>query len=79
MEKTIARARNLAATRGHKIGAFRMSRLPTGPTPAGGKECLVGVCEYCGAVVAVNMAAPTGSAAIFGDAVAQDCPGEVFI
>lgn len=79
MTELIQQARTLAHKRGHKIGEFLLARLETGYPPNASQECLVGICEYCGAKAAVASLVPPGSPEIFGDALEKDCPGEVFI
>jgi hypothetical protein len=75
----IRQARNLAKSRGHKIGEFLMTRIETGHPAIASSGCMVGICEYCGATAAVDSSPPPGSPEIFGDALEKDCPGEVFI
>jgi hypothetical protein len=75
----IGQARNLAKQRGHKIGEFLVTRIETGYPPIASKECMVGICEYCGATAAVDSSPPPGGPEIFGGALEKDCPGEVFI
>jgi hypothetical protein len=75
----IRQARDLAKQRGHKIGEFLVARIETGYSPIASKECMVGICEYCGATAAVDTSPPPGGAAIWGEALERDCPGEVFI
>ncbi len=77
--KLIRQARNLAKQRGHKIGEFVVTGIETGGPPIASKGCMVGICEYCGATVAVDGSPPAGSPKIFGEALEKDCPGEVFI
>jgi hypothetical protein len=77
--KLIQQARNLAKQRGHKIGEFLVTKPETGYPPIASKECMVGICEYCGATVAVDGSPALGSPEIFGEVLEKDCPGEVFI
>ena len=77
--KLIRQARNLAKQRGHKIGEFVVTRIETGYPPISSRGCMVGICEYCGATVAVDSSPPPGIPEIFGEALEKDCPGEVFI
>jgi hypothetical protein len=77
--KLIQQARDLANQKGHKIGDFLLARIETGPPETAAKDCLVGICEYCGATAAVDSSPPPGGPDIFGEALEKDCPGEVFI
>ena len=79
ISRLIRQARNLAKQRGHKIGEFLVTRIENGSPAMASRECMVGICEYCGATAAVDSAPPPGGAAIWGEALERDCPGEVFI
>jgi hypothetical protein len=75
--KLIREARNLVATRGHKLGEFLLTRIQTGSPPIATRGCIVAVCEYCGASAAVDSAPPPGVLGIWGEALETDCPGKV--
>jgi hypothetical protein len=77
--KLIQQARNLSKQRGHKIGEFLVTRIETEYPPIASRECMVGICEYCGATAAVDSSPPPGGPEIFGGALEKNCPGEVFI
>jgi hypothetical protein len=75
----MGQARNLAKHKGHKIGEFLLTGVETGTSPVAAKDCLVGICEYCGAMAAVDSSPAPGGLEIWGEALEKDCPGEVFI
>jgi hypothetical protein len=74
--KLIREARNLAATRGHKLGEFLLTRIQTGSPPIATRGCIVAP-EYCGVSAAVDSAPLPGVLGIWGEALETDCPGKV--
>lgn len=75
--KLIREARNLTASRGHKLGEFLLTRIQTGNPPVSTRGAMVAVCEYCGASAAVDSDPPAGASEVWGEALESDCPGKV--
>jgi len=59
-------ARESAAFRGHKMGAFKQTS----------EKSWIATCQVCGAKAGVDINPPPNGAEIWGDAVAVHCPGK---
>ena len=75
--KLIKEARNLSASRGHRLGKFMLTKIVTGNPPIATRGCMIAICEYCGAYAAVDSNSPPGVSEISGEALKNDCPGKV--